>query len=156
MSRTNSEMVKEFMKRFNQQTGRNIFSDDVEILKLLAMRVDLIAEEYDELKTATDRFAQALIQTGVLPAECFLDVVDSLVDILYVTYGFFHAFGIDGETAFKIVHRSNMTKVGIDGKPVFRADGKVLKGENYIPPDLTPVLDSYIEELGSMIRLTDA
>ena len=94
---------------------------------LAELRVDLIQEEVDELQEA-------------LAAKDIVEIADALTDILYVTYGAGHAFGIDLDTCFTEVHRSNMSKLGIDGKPIYREDGKVLKGPNYAPPELEDLI----------------
>jgi predicted HAD superfamily Cof-like phosphohydrolase len=70
-----------------------------------------------------------------------VEVADALTDLLYVVYGAGHAFGINLDKCFEEVHASNMSKLGADGKPIYREDGKVLKGENFFTPDLTKVLD---------------
>ena len=90
---------------------------------LAALRLDLIEEEVQELRDGLGR--------GSL-----LEVADALTDILYVVYGAGHAFGIDLDDCFHEVHSSNMTKLGEDGRPIYREDGKVMKGPNYREPDL--------------------
>jgi predicted HAD superfamily Cof-like phosphohydrolase len=92
-----------------------------------ALRVELIEEELGELKEAIE-------------AKNYIAVADALTDILYVTYGAGHAFGIDLDKCFAEVQRSNMSKLGADGKPIYREDGKVLKGPNYSEPDLFKAL----------------
>ena len=91
--------------------------------KIVQLRYDLIKEELDE-------FAQALKDKDLK------EVADSLTDILYVTYGAGHAFGIDLDKCFDEVQRSNMSKLGEDGKPIYNDKGKVMKGPNYFQPDL--------------------
>lgn len=88
------------------------------------LRIELINEELEELKEAISN-------------KNLIEVADALTDILYVTYGAGHAFGIDLDLCFKEVQESNMSKLGEDGKPIYREDGKVLKGSNYFAPDLT-------------------
>ena len=90
------------------------------------LRVDLIDEEFEELREAI------YTKEGTL-----VDVADALTDLLVVIYGAGHAFGIDLDECFKEVHRSNMSKLGTDAKPIYRNDGKVLKGPNYKEPNLT-------------------
>jgi predicted HAD superfamily Cof-like phosphohydrolase len=90
---------------------------------LAALRLDLIEEEVQELRDGLGR-------------SSLLEVADALTDILYVVYGAGHAFGIDLDDCFHEVHRSNMTKLGEDGRPMYREDGKVMKGPNYEEPDL--------------------
>ena len=88
------------------------------------LRIELINGELEELKEAISN-------------KNLVEVADALTDILYVTYGAGHAFGIDLDLCFKEVQESNMSKLGEDGKPIYREDGKVLKGSNYFAPDLT-------------------
>jgi predicted HAD superfamily Cof-like phosphohydrolase len=87
----------------------------------------LIAEELGELKEA-------------IRDKDIVEVADALTDLLYVVYGAGHAFGIDLDKCFNEVHRSNMSKLGLDGKPIYREDGKVLKGQNYFDPDLITIV----------------
>jgi predicted HAD superfamily Cof-like phosphohydrolase len=118
---SNFEKVGDFMSAFNQEVlVEPVFPD----FNLAALRLDLIEEEVQELRDG-------------LGKNNLLEVADALTDILYVVYGAGHAFGIDLDDCFNEVHRSNMTKLGEDGSPVYRDDGKVLKGPNYSEPDLT-------------------
>jgi len=120
------EAVKLFMETFGQgvRTTPNIGSDDD---KLKALRYELIREELEELKEAFDQ-------------NDIVAVADALTDIMYVTLGAGVAFGIDLDATFDEVQRSNMSKLGADGKPIWREDGKVLKGPLYSPPDLKTIL----------------
>ena len=130
--KTNFERVKEFMKSFGQEVKSKPKWPNDETMEL---RIDLIEEELGEFKDAI------LSADGTL-----VDVADALSDLLYVVYGAGHSFGIDLDDCFAEVHRSNMSKLGEDGKPIYREDGKVLKGPNFSEPDLTSVLyctDSY-------------
>ena len=120
---SNAEMVKEFMVAFEQEVKEEPEWPDEDTVNL---RIDLIEEEYNELKQAVYSFDGTMV-----------DVADALSDILYVVYGMAHAFGIDIDKCFEEVHRSNMSKLGEDGKPIYREDGKVVKGPNYVPPDLS-------------------
>ncbi len=95
------------------------FPDD----KITSLRYDLIKEELEELKQAIDK-------------KDIKEVADALTDILYVTYGAGHAFGIDLDKCFDEVQNSNMSKLGSDGKPIYNDKGKVMKGPNYFKPDL--------------------
>ena len=126
---TNFSKVWQFMHSFGQETLRKPTLPDVDLAEL---RLDLIQEEVDEL-------AQAIIDQDIV------EIADALTDILYVTYGAGHAFGIDLDTCFTEVHRSNMSKLGIDGKPIYRQDGKVLKGRGYTPPQLAKIIQSRIQ-----------
>ena len=121
---TNFEKVKEFMSTFGQEVKSEPALPDAETI---ALRVDLIEEELKELMSALYRDEEVDL----------VEVADALTDILYVTYGAGHAFGIDLDACFGEVQRSNMSKLGEDGKPIYREDGKVLKGPNYFAPDLT-------------------
>ncbi len=117
---TNFESVKKFMKTFGQETKEKAeFPND----KITNLRYDLIKEELEELKEALNK-------------KDLKEVADALTDILYVTYGAGHAFGIDLDKCFKEVQNSNMSKLGLDGKPIYNENGKVMKGPNYFKPNL--------------------
>ena len=124
---TNFEKVQEFMDAFGQEV---VTKPDWPKAKTMELRMDLIEEEVQELNQA---YCNA---TGSL-----VEVADALSDILYVVYGAGHAFGIDLDKCFTEVHRSNMSKLGNDGKPIYREDGKILKGENFSEPNLEEVLN---------------
>ena len=126
---TNFNKVWQFMHSFGQETLMKPTLPDVDLAEL---RLDLIQEEVDELATA-------FINQDIV------EIADALTDILYVTYGAGHAFGIDLDTCFTEVQRSNMSKLGIDGKPIYRHDGKVLKGRNYSPPQLAKIIQSKLQ-----------
>ena len=118
---TNFQKVKNFMKTFGQEVkSRPSFSSD----KINMLRYNLIKEELIEFKQALDN-------------NDLLEVADALTDILYVTYGAGHAFGINLDACFEEVQNSNMSKLGNDGKPIFNDHGKVMKGPNYFKPDLS-------------------
>ena len=118
---SNFERVKKFMEIFGQEIKQKAsFPND----KITALRYDLIKEELDELKEAIDK-------------KDIKEVADALTDILYVTYGAGHAFGIDLDKCFQEVQNSNMSKLGDDGKPIYNEKGKVMKGPKYFKPDLT-------------------
>ena len=115
------EKVGTFMKTFGQEIkGKASFSSE----NVNKLRYDLIKEELGELKEAIDN-------------KDLLEVADALTDILYVTYGAGHAFGIDLNKCFEEVQNSNMSKLGEDGKPIYNDSGKVMKGPNYFKPNLT-------------------
>ena len=118
---TNFKKVQEFMEIFGQEVKLKPSLSSEKINKL---RFDLIKEELDELKEAMDN-------------NNLLEVTDALTDILYVTYGAGHAFGIDLDSCFQEVQNSNMSKLGEDGKPIYNDAGKVMKGPNYFKPDLS-------------------
>ena len=118
---TNFEKVGSFMKTFGQEVKTKSGLSTEKINKL---RVSLINEELEEFKEA--------IKNNDLK-----EVADALTDILYVTYGAGHAFGINLDKCFNEVQQSNMSKLGDDGKPIYNDKGKVMKGPNYFKPDLT-------------------
>ena len=118
---TNFESVKKFMETFGQEIKEKAsFPND----KISSLRYDLIKEELDELKVAIDN-------------NDIKEVADALTDILYVTYGAGHAFGINLDKCFEEVQNSNMSKLGLDGKPIYNKKGKVMKGPKYFKPDLS-------------------
>ena len=117
---TNFEKVKKFMQTFGQEIKEKAgFPND----KITSLRYDLINEELEELKEAIDK-------------KDIKEVADALTDILYVTYGAGCAYGIDLDKCFKEVQRANMSKLGEDGKPIYNEKGKVMKGPNYMEPNL--------------------
>ena len=118
---SNFQSVKLFMKTFGQEVNDKPNFPDKNIIKL---RYSLIKEELDE-------FRQAIEDKNLK------EIADSLTDILYVTYGAGHAFGIDLDKCFNEVQRSNMSKLGDDGKPIYNEHGKVMKGPKYFKPDLS-------------------
>ena len=118
---TNFNKVKTFMETFGQEVkNKPSFSSD----KINTLRYDLIKEELEELKIAMEN-------------KDLLEVADALTDILYVTYGAGHAFGINLDKCFEEVQNSNMSKLGEDGKPIYNDVGKVMKGPKYFKPDLS-------------------
>tara|TARA_Y100000768_G_scaffold136861_2_gene101872 strand:+ start:2837 stop:3208 length:372 start_codon:yes stop_codon:yes gene_type:complete len=117
---SNFESVRKFMETFGQEIREKAsFPND----KISSLRYALIKEELSELKEAMDK-------------KDIKEVADALTDILYVTYGAGHAFGINLDKCFKEVQNSNMSKLGEDGKPIYNEKGKVMKGPNYFKPDL--------------------
>ena len=123
---TNFDRVKKFMETFGQEVKTKPEFPSEKIVKL---RYDLIKEELDE-------FEQALKEQNLK------EVADSLTDILYVTYGAGHAFGIDLDKCFDEVQRSNMSKLGENGKPIYNEQGKVMKGPKYFEPNLSKFIKS--------------
>ena len=118
---SNFNKVGTFMKTFGQEVKtKPSFSTD----KINKLRIDLIKEELDELQEA-------------MKNNDLLEVADALTDILYVTYGAGHAFGIDLDKCFDEVQNSNMSKLDENGKPIYNDAGKVMKGPNYFKPDLS-------------------
>ena len=118
---TNFENVEKFMRTFGQEVKTKAgFPKD----KIVNLRLDLIREELSEL-------------TEAIKKKDIKEVADALTDILYVTYGAGHAFGINLDKCFKEVQNSNMSKLGSDGKPIYNELGKVMKGPDYFKPDLT-------------------
>ena len=121
---TNFEKVGLFMKTFGQEIKvKSGFSSE----KINKLRIDLIEEELGELKEAVNK-------------KDLKEAIDALTDILYVTYGAGHAFGVNLDKCFEEVQNSNMSKLGNDGKPIFNEKGKVMKGPNYFKPDLNKFL----------------
>ena len=118
---TNFESVKKFMKTFGQETKEKASFPNS---KITSLRYDLIKEELDELKEAID-------------SKDIKEVADALTDILYVTYGAGHAFGINLDKCFEEVQNSNMSKLDSNGKPIYNDKGKVMKGPNYFKPNLS-------------------
>jgi predicted HAD superfamily Cof-like phosphohydrolase len=118
---SNFNKVGIFMKTFGQEVkNKPSFSSD----KINKLRIDLIKEELEELIEAMNN-------------RDLLEVADALTDILYVTYGAGHAFGIDLDKCFEEVQNSNMSKLNENGKPIYNESGKVMKGPNYFKPDLS-------------------
>ena len=118
---SNFNKVKTFMETFGQEVKtKPSFSTD----KINSLRYDLIKEELEELKVAMEN-------------KDLLEVADALTDILYVTYGAGHAFGINLDGCFEEVQNSNMSKLGEDSKPIYNESGKVMKGPKYFKPNLT-------------------
>lgn len=122
---TNFKKVKQFMTTFGQDVKEVPTWPTNPNTKHL--RIDLIGEELNELMTAVAN-------------DDFTGIADALTDILYVTYGAGHTFGIDLDACFQEVHNSNMSKLGEDGKPIYNEDGKVQKGPNYRESDLKGIL----------------
>ena len=121
---SNFKSVKKFMETFGQEVKEKAeFPSE----KIIDLRYDLIKEELSELKEAIDK-------------KDIKEVADALTDILYVTYGAGHAFGIDLDKCFEEVQNSNMSKLGNDGRPIFNENGKVMKGPNYFKPNLSQFL----------------
>jgi predicted HAD superfamily Cof-like phosphohydrolase len=122
---SNFDKVGTFMKTFGQEVKtKPSFSSD----KINKLRIDLIKEELEEL-------------TEAMQKKDLLEVADALTDILYVTYGAGHAFGINLDECFNEVQNSNMSKLGKDGKPIYNDSGKVMKGPNYFKPDFSKILN---------------
>jgi len=121
---SNFDKVGTFMKTFGQEVKtKPSFSSD----KINKLRIDLIKEELEEL-------------TEAIQKKDLLEVADALTDILYVTYGAGHAFGINLDECFNEVQKSNMSKLGNDGKPIYDQSGKVMKGPDYFKPNLKKLL----------------
>ncbi len=118
---TNFEKVGVFMKTFGQEVkSKPSLSSD----KINTLRVNLIEEEVNELKDA-------------IKNKDLKETIDALTDILYVAYGAGHAFGVDLDKCFEEVQKSNMSKLGEDGKPIYNESGKVMKGPRYFKPNLS-------------------
>ena len=123
---SNFQNVKKFMQTFGQEVkSKSEFPEE----KITQLRCELIKEELEELNQA-------------IKDKDIKEVADALTDILYVTYGAGHAFGVDLDKCFDEVQRSNMSKLGSDGKPIYSESGKVMKGPNYFKPDLNKFLNN--------------
>ena len=122
---SNFDDVKTFMQTFGQEVKIKVEFPEEKIVKL---RYNLIKEELSELQNA--------IKTKDLK-----EIADALTDILYVTYGAGHAYGIDLDKCFKEVQKSNMSKLGEDGKPIYNEKGKVMKGSKYFEPNLRQFIE---------------
>ena len=121
---SNFNKVKTFMNTYGQEVKeRATFPAN----KIVQLRIDLIEEELNELKEAVKN-------------NDIVEVADALTDILYVTYGAGHSFGVDLDKCFDEVQRSNMSKLGVDGKPIYNQSGKVMKGPDYFAPDLKKII----------------
>ena len=121
---SNFQSVKNFMQTFGQEVKDKVeFPNE----KTVQLRYELIKEELEELNQA-------------IKDKDIKEVADALTDILYVTYGAGHAFGIDLDKCFNEVQQSNMSKLGSDGKPIYNESGKVMKGPSYFKPDLNKFL----------------
>ena len=121
---TSFELVGDFMEAFGQDVNIEPTWPDFSTREL---RLEVIQEEVDELGEAMEQ-------------RDMVGIADALTDILYVVYGTGHSYGIDLDECFQEVHSSNMSKLGEDGKPIRRDDGKILKGPNYFEPDLESIL----------------
>ena len=121
---SNFEKVGDFMEAFGQRVEMEPTWPDFNTREL---RLELIQEELDELSDA-------------VADRDMIQIADALTDLLYVVYGAGHAFGLDLDECFEEVHRSNMSKLGENGRPIHREDGKVLKGPGYFEPDLEVIL----------------
>ena len=121
---SNFNKVKTFMDTYGQEVKNTPEFPDSKIVQL---RIDLIQEELNELKEAINN-------------NDIIEVADALTDILYVTYGAGHSFGIDLDSCFNEVQNSNMSKLGDDGKPIYNESGKVMKGPNYFKPNIKKII----------------
>ena len=121
---SNFNKVKAFMNTYGQDVKEKAeFPEN----KIVQLRIDLIEEELNELKEA-------------IKNKDIVEVADALTDILYVTYGAGHSFGVNLDECFDEVQRSNMSKLGEDGKPIYNDSGKVMKGQNYFAPNLKKIV----------------
>ena len=123
---THFEKVGLFMSTFGQEVKKK---SELSSEKINSLRLNLIQEELDEL-------------TKAIKENDILEVADALTDILYVTYGAGHAFGVDLDKCFDEVQKSNMSKLGKDGKPIYNESGKVMKGPNYFKPNLSKFINN--------------
>ena len=130
---TNFEKVREFHLVMGQP-ARAIPALETNPV-VIKLRQDLIEEEFDELRDAVEE-------------SDIVEIADALTDLLYVIYGAGWIYGIDLDATFAEVHRSNMSKLGEDGKPIYREDGKIMKGPNFFKPNLVKVLEAQTETSG--------
>jgi len=121
---SNFNKVKTFMDTYGQEVKNTPEFPDSKIVQL---RIDLIQEELNELKEAINN-------------KDIIEVADALTDILYVTYGAGHSFGVDLDSCFNEVQNSNMSKLGEDGKPIYNESGKVMKGPKYFKPNIKKII----------------
>ena len=122
---SNFNKVKTFMNTYGQDVKEKAeFPEN----KIVELRIDLIEEELNELKEA-------------IKNKDIVEVADALTDILYVTYGAGHSFGVNLDECFDEVQKSNMSKLGEDGKPIYNDSGKVMKGPNYFAPNLKKIVN---------------
>ena len=121
---SNFNKVKTFMNTYGQEVKNTPEFPDSKIVQL---RIDLIQEELNELKEAINN-------------NDIIEVADALTDILYVTYGAGHSFGVDLDSCFNEVQNSNMSKLGDEGKPIYNESGKVMKGPNYFKPNIKKII----------------
>ncbi|MFL2543341.1 MAG: phosphoribosyl-ATP diphosphatase [Alphaproteobacteria bacterium] len=121
---SNFNKVKNFMNTYGQEVKN---TPEFPESKIVQLRIDLIQEELNELKEAINN-------------NDIIEVADALTDILYVTYGAGHSFGVDLDSCFNEVQNSNMSKLGDDGKPIYNESGKVMKGPNYFKPNIKKII----------------
>jgi predicted HAD superfamily Cof-like phosphohydrolase len=148
--KSNFELVKDFMRVFEQNARRSLRSPDTSTLKLLDFRNQLSKEEQSETENAIQSYtawAQHKIDGDITDefrrasaVEAAPEIIDGLIDQLYIIYGTLHTFGIDADEAFRRVHFSNMSKLDPEGKPIFRSDGKVMKGPNFKLPEFSDLI----------------
>ena len=146
--KTNAEMVLEFHQTYKLPIGTTPHVPEDE--EVIILCVDLIQEEFDELKLALIEFASdraayldgASMSIITTQAEGLTNIADALGDLIYVVYGMALTFGIPLDECIKEIHRSSMTKLGANGRPIIREDGKILKGPNYKKPNLRLIIDN--------------
>lgn len=131
--KSREDIVSEFNEAMGQPLNQKFEP------RLLVLRHDLLKEEMAEVSVEVSNIL-AQLMNGVAKEETVANLIKELCDLQYVLSGFAATFGIDLDKAFMEVHRSNMSKLGDDGKPIYREDGKVLKGKNYVAPDMTKFL----------------
>lgn len=136
----------EFNDSMGQPVGKNIMVDSKDMDKLILLRMDLIREEVDELEDALIELEMGVYHHSHDQHELLAHLFKELADLQYVLSGFASTFGIPLEDVFDRVHASNMSKLGEDGKPLYREDGKILKGPNYKEPDLSDIVEKYMAQ----------
>jgi predicted HAD superfamily Cof-like phosphohydrolase len=150
MTKSNFELVKDFMRVFEQNTRGSLRAPDTSTLKMLDFRARHLREEQGETEHATNSYiywATAKIDGNITDEfrraraiEAAPEIIDGLIDQLYIIYGTLHSFGVDADEAFNRVHISNMSKLDSEGKPIFRKDGKVMKGPNFKLPEFSDLI----------------
>lgn len=136
--KTKMMKVEEFHKAFGLAIDEPVTED------LMSLRDSLIKEEGKEL---SDEMVDTFLSVPRYSTEITPNMIKEMTDLLYVVYGMAVSFGIDLDTAFNRTHISNMSKLGEDGKPIYREDGKVIKGPNYAPPDMSDLVPNIQGEL---------
>jgi predicted HAD superfamily Cof-like phosphohydrolase len=142
--KTNFELVKEFHAAFNDKNDPEVPTIPNE--DIIELRVNLITEEFDEVLSELGYVLLDTLQKRENNQINISNLAKELADLLYVVYGTAASFGLPIDDVYREVHRSNMSKLGEDGKPIYREDGKVLKGPNYKPADIEKIINKNVME----------
>ena len=136
-----TQALTEFQKAYNSHVGVTVDDNPEEFLQVLKLRHNLIEEELNEFYKATfDTYCAHMDYDDAAKKKAMVEMIDGITDLLYVDVGTAVAFGIPIDTAFERIHASNLSKLGEDGKPIYREDGKILKGPNFFQPKLTDLV----------------